>query len=117
MSDDHRAPEPGDIPNEAEVASEFPHAEDVPVREQRDLVDDEGDDIRQYTGEPVETELGTVVPEQMAVGSQRTVGGGEFPHEPPRGVDHRSAGDDSAGGDSSGDDPTDQDPTDQPSDD
>lgn len=79
------APEPGDIPNEREAAAEFPHGDDRPLREQRDVKDETGDDIRQYTGEPVETEHGTVIPQQMAVGADEVVGGGEFPDEPPRG--------------------------------
>ena len=80
---DRREPGPaaGEIPNEEEVAGEFPHADDVPLRDQADLVDDDGTDIRQYTGEPVETEYGTVTPQQMAVGTERTVGGGEFPND------------------------------------
>jgi hypothetical protein len=81
-----RPPVPGDVPNEEEVEREFPAGRDVPLREQRDLVDETGDDIRQYTGEPVETEHGTVIPTQMAVGAQRVVGGGEFPSAPPRGT-------------------------------
>lgn len=46
------------------------------------LVDEDGDDVRQYTGEPVETEDGWVLPQQMATGSQNVVGGGEFPTSP-----------------------------------
>jgi hypothetical protein len=78
-------PAAGEVPNEEEVAEAFPEADDVPLREQTDLVDDDGTDIRQYTGEPVETEYGTVTPQQMVVGTERTVGGGEFPndHRPP----------------------------------
>jgi hypothetical protein len=74
-------PAAGEIPNEEEVASEFPEGDDVPLREQADLVDEDGTDIRQYTGEPVETEYGTVTPQQMAVGTEQTVGGGEFPND------------------------------------
>jgi hypothetical protein len=81
-----RAPAPGDVPNEEAAVEEFPHARDVPLKEQTSLVDEHGTDIRQYTGEPVDTEEGPVVPQQMAVGSQRVVGGGEFPHAPPRGT-------------------------------
>lgn len=77
-------PAPGEVPNEEEVAEEFPHGSDAPLREQRDLIDEDGDDIRQYTGEPVETEYGTVLPQQMAAGSERVVGGGEFPNTPGR---------------------------------
>lgn len=84
--DPARAPEPGDLPNEDEVAHEFPSADDRPLREQGDLHDRSGDDIRHYTGEPVETELGTVTPQQMATGADSVVGGGEYPDAPPRGV-------------------------------
>jgi hypothetical protein len=38
-------------------------AEPGSLADQRDLVDDDGDDIREYTGEPVETDEGWVVPE------------------------------------------------------
>ena len=77
-------PAAGEVPNEAEVAREFPHGEDRPLREQADLTDAQGDDIRQYTGEPVETEDGVVIPQQMAVGEEQEVGGGEFPNTPGR---------------------------------
>jgi hypothetical protein len=50
-----------------------------PLQEQADLTDAEGDDIREYTGEPVETEDGWVVPQQQNVGSDNEVGGGEWP--------------------------------------
>jgi hypothetical protein len=82
--DEHR-PMAGDMPNELAVAAQFPTAEDKPLREQTGLIDADGDDIRQYTGEPVETEFGVVTPQQMAVGSERVVGGGEFPNTPGRG--------------------------------
>lgn len=50
------------------------------LSEQRDLVDDEGDDIRMYTGEPVETDEGWVVPvQQNAAGRDNIAGGGEWP--------------------------------------
>ena len=74
----------GDMPNELAVAAAFPTADDRPLREQTSLIDEDGDDIRQYTGEPVETEFGVIVPQQMAVGSERVVGGGEFPNTPGR---------------------------------
>ena len=77
-------PAAGEVPNEAEVAREFPHGEDRPLREQADLKDADGDDIRQYTGEPVETEDGVVIPQQMAGGEEDIVGGGEFPNTPGR---------------------------------
>lgn len=74
----------GDMPNELAVATAFPTADDRPLREQGSLIDADGDDIRQYTGEPVETDFGVIVPQQMAVGSERVVGGGEFPNTPGR---------------------------------
>lgn len=80
---EHR-PMAGDMPNELAVAAAFPTAEDRPLREQGSLVDEDGDDIRQYTGEPVETDFGVIVPQQMAVGSDQAVGGGEFPNTPGR---------------------------------
>jgi transcription elongation factor Elf1 len=43
------------------------------------LLDDDGEDIRQYTGEPVETEEGWVTPRQQNVGPGNMAGGGEFP--------------------------------------
>jgi hypothetical protein len=38
-------------------------AEEGTLAEQRPLIDEDGDDIREYTGEPVETDEGWVVPE------------------------------------------------------
>ena len=70
------------VPNEDDVAREFPHGDGRPLSEQTALVDEDGDDIRQYTGEPVETEDGWVLPQQSATGSQNVVGGGEFPNTP-----------------------------------
>ena len=70
------------VPNEEEAAREFPHGDGRPLREQMPLIDEDGEDIRQYTGEPVETEDGWVLPQQMATGSQNVVGGGEFPNTP-----------------------------------
>lgn len=66
------------VPNEDEAAREFSHGDGWPLREQLPLTDDDGDDTRQYTGEPVETEQGWILPQQMATGSQNVVGGGEF---------------------------------------
>ena len=43
------------------------------------LQDAEGDDIREYTGEPVETEEGWVIPQQQNVGPGNMAGGGEWP--------------------------------------
>jgi hypothetical protein len=81
-------PAAGNVPNEDEAIEAFDRGDDRPLREQRELVDDTGTDIRQYTGEPVDTEAGPVIPQQTAVGSQRVVGGGEFPNS----ADHEIAG-------------------------
>ena len=62
------------VPNEDDVAREFPHGDGRPLREQMPLIDEDGEDIRQYTGEPVETEDGWVLPQQMVTGSQNVVG-------------------------------------------
>jgi hypothetical protein len=79
-SDPHTPPAPGEVPNEAEVEREFGVTDDGrPLREQRPLIDEDGDDIRQYTGEPVPTEHGYVIPGQSVVGAERVVGGGEWP--------------------------------------
>jgi uncharacterized Zn finger protein (UPF0148 family) len=44
------------------------------------LLDEQGEDIRQYTGEPVETEEGWVIPQQQNfAGKDNIAGGGEFP--------------------------------------
>lgn len=88
------------VPNEDEVAREFPHGDGRPLKEQMSLLDEDGDDIRQYTGEPVETEDGWVLPQQMATGSQNVVGGGEFPNTPGR----ADADDDTADSDDDGSD-------------
>ena len=80
----HDAP-PGDVPNEATAEREFPHTDAESLRDAIDLTDEEGDDVRRYSGEPVPTEHGEVIPQQMAVGRETTVGGGEWPDAPPRG--------------------------------
>jgi hypothetical protein len=49
------------------------------LRERGSLVDEDGDDIREYTGEPVDTEEGTVIPQQQNVGAGNEAGGGEWP--------------------------------------
>jgi hypothetical protein len=49
------------------------------LRERGSLLDAEGEDIRQYTGEPVETEEGTVIPRQQNAGPGNIAGGGEWP--------------------------------------
>ena len=75
-------PDAARVPNEDDVAREFPHGDGRPLREQMPLIDEDGEDIRQYTGEPVETEDGWVLPQQMVTGSQNVVGGGEYPNTP-----------------------------------
>lgn len=52
------------------------------LRDLRDgeLVDEDGDDVRMYTGEPVETEDGWVLPQQQNLaGRDNIAGGGEWP--------------------------------------
>lgn len=49
------------------------------LRERGPLLDEDGDDIREYTGEPVETDEGTVIPQQQNVGPGNEAGGGEWP--------------------------------------
>jgi hypothetical protein len=49
------------------------------LAERGPLLDDDGEDIRQYTGEPVETEEGWVTPHQQNVGPGNMAGGGEWP--------------------------------------
>ncbi len=82
------APNPGNVPNEAEAEAEFGVTQDGrPLAERGDLVDEDGDDIRQYSGEPVPTEHGYVIPQQSPAGDEVDVGGGEWPDEPERGAD------------------------------
>lgn len=76
------------VPNEEEVAREFPHGDGRPLREQTPLVDEDGDDIRQYTGEPVETDDGWVLPQQSATGTENVVGGGEHANSPDQPTNH-----------------------------
>ena len=90
MTTDHAEPNQADeapVPNEDDVAAEFPPGDGRPLSEQTSLVDEDGDDVRQYTGEPVETEDGWVLPQQSANGSQNVVGGGEYPNTPEEGND------------------------------
>lgn len=86
------APE-GDVPNEEAAEREFPHVANEPLAEQTDLIDEEGDDVRRYTGEPVPTEHGAVAPQQMATGASTEVGGGEWPDAPHRGPDGEQGSD------------------------
>lgn len=81
---DHRTGDDSPVANEEEVSREFPDGDGRPLREQTSLVDEDGDDIRRYTGEPVETDNGWVTPQQSPSGSPNVVGGGEFPNTPGR---------------------------------
>ena len=58
---------------------EEPAAPGGTLADQGELLDEEGDDIREYTGEPVETEEGWVVPQQQTAGPGNIAGGGEWP--------------------------------------
>jgi len=49
------------------------------LSERGPLIDEDGTDIREYTGEPVETEEGTVIPQQQNAGQGNEAGGGEWP--------------------------------------
>jgi hypothetical protein len=50
------------------------------LREQVGVLDEDGEDRRLYTGEPVETEEGWVLPEQQNLaGRDNIAGGGEWP--------------------------------------
>lgn len=69
-----------EVANKDEVLEEFPRGDNRPLKEQVDLTDETGDDIREYTGEPVDTGDGVVIPQQQNVGEE-SVGGGEFPND------------------------------------
>jgi hypothetical protein len=83
------------VANEQEVVEEFPDGQATSLREQRELVDETGADIREYTGEPVDTGSGVVIPQQMAVGEDRVVGAGEF-HDDPGDVERSRPEDEEA---------------------
>jgi hypothetical protein len=92
-----RATEPTEVdPSEVEDRAEAPRgaSDETPLGEDRrffddggpgtlaergSLLDEDGEDIRQYTGEPVETEEGWVTPHQQNVGPGNMAGGGEWP--------------------------------------
>jgi hypothetical protein len=76
-----RAPPDGSTPEHplGEDRQFFEPAEPGSLRDQGPLVDAEGEDVRQYTGEPVETEEGWVLPQQQNVGPGNEAGGGEWP--------------------------------------
>jgi uncharacterized C2H2 Zn-finger protein len=79
------APHPEEVPeNRAGVGKpgaspDHPLGDTRSLRERGSLLDAEGEDIRQYTGEPVETEEGTVIPRQQNAGPGNIAGGGEWP--------------------------------------
>ena len=56
----------------------FEDAEPGNLADQRDLIDEDGDDIRMYTGEPVETDDGWILPQQQNLPGN-SAGGGEYP--------------------------------------
>lgn len=70
-----------------EAEEQFGVTDDGRPLAEQGLIDEDGIDRRAYSGEPVPTEHGYVIPEQSAVGEERAVGGGEWPEEPGRGVD------------------------------
>ena len=86
-SEGDNRPAPGEVPNEEEAEEEFGVTDDGRPLAEQGLLDEDGIDRRLYSGEPVPTEHGYVIPEQEVVGSQRTVGGGEFPNEADRNGD------------------------------
>jgi hypothetical protein len=69
---------PDRVENEEEALKEFPRGDTRPLKEQVDTTDETGADIREYTGEPVDTGDGVVIPQQQNVGEERVVGEGEF---------------------------------------
>jgi hypothetical protein len=78
--DDHAGPPAGATPERPLGEDRRFFDEGAPGRlAEGPLVDEEGEDIRQYTGEPVETEEGWVVPHQQNVGPGSMAGGGEYP--------------------------------------
>lgn len=83
-TEDRRAGDPlprSVIHGEGTVGSDleyFEPAEPGSLKDQRDLVDEDGDDIRMYTGEPVETDDGWILRQQMNVPGN-SAGGGEYP--------------------------------------
>jgi hypothetical protein len=73
------APPPEDEQPLGADAQGFVRGREGTLAEQADLIDEQGTDIRNYTGEPVETDDGIVIPQQMNVGSDNMAGGGEWP--------------------------------------
>gem|GEM_PF-6607167 len=82
------APPPTDEQPLGADAEFFERGRSGTLAQQRELVDEQGTDIRMYTGEPVETDDGVVIPQQTNVGSDNMAGSGEWPSgERPDGVD------------------------------
>lgn len=80
----HRATAPEGATPEQPLGDDRRHFDDVPpgrggLKDRTDLTDEDGEDIRQYTGEPVETEEGWVLPRQQNVGRRNMAGRGEWP--------------------------------------
>lgn len=74
-------------------ADRFEPAGPGTLADQGDLTDEQGEDRRQYTGEPVETEQGWVVPvQQNFAGRDNIAGGGEWPDPHARPAQPRSDG-------------------------
>ena len=80
-----RHPQPAGSTPDRPLGEDRRHFEEPPagtgetLAEQQELTDEEGDDIREYTGEPVETEEGWVLPQQQNAGPGNMAGGGEWP--------------------------------------
>ncbi len=69
--------------NSAAISDPSPDERQPPtLQEVADLQDETGDDIREYTGEPVETEEGlVVVPQQQNAGPGNVDEGGAQPEQ------------------------------------
>lgn len=80
-TDQHHAAPSGATPDHPLGADRrfFEEAGPGTLKDQGPLLDEQGEDIRQYTGEPVESEEGWVLPQQQNVGIGNEAGGGEWP--------------------------------------
>jgi hypothetical protein len=68
--------------NSAAISDQSPDRRQPPTLEEvADLEDETGDDIREYTGEPVETDEGVVVPQQQNAGPGNVDEGGAQPEQ------------------------------------
>lgn len=105
---EQRGAPPGEVPNEREAERTFRHTDADTLADATDLTDRDGEDVRRYTGEPVPTEHGQVIPQQSVAGREQVVGGGEWPDAPPRGDEEPGA---ETTSDTSPDAPTDDAPT------